>query len=936
MIISDELRSHIKQDRLRFYAHSCMEMWTAFHASDENEILSLLPQLISPSEMAAWSAKLQNSDGTLNPGPLYGEYPGLEEILQRISSDCGIYLDEMEARIEENRAEISRVFFHDEDFGQITGLSNENADLHRHGRCMAIVQTEKGPFLYRPRDVRFDVFYEKTVRNFFSEFTRAPRCISCDGYGFSEFIPAAPVENESGIAHYFYNFGALAALIRALSGSDIHAENILAAGTFPVLVDLETILRPEARLLCRSSLPAAEESFAGFYRCSLGLSGILPGFGEKNIINPLIGTDSRTHSTPFIGTKSYPVCGCEEDFLRGLRAGYLRCLEIREELLAGVRALADVPARVLIRSTAVYFKLFEMRLSPDVLRSGTGDAKLKQELEKVFISYQRDDLLPVADCERKSLMENDIPLFHAPGGSRDLFCDGVLICRDFFRKTALENAEAALLSMNEDELRFETELFREALLRSGKPKIQENAQPEISQSISPDLLLREAEEALLRLRRHAVTSPAGDISWLAADPDSSLRPMDCGLMNGFMGVGIFASAVLTEEKEAGHVTSEVEKEAGHVTSEDEIMHPDAKDKTVHAAAEEILGSVSKQYREMTASFSEDGSIIPAPCLSIGFDRGAAGILLSLMMMGKTDEAVSFARNFLPRIDYGSPAKPDPGSIQKSDSGFTPKNDFTGGAAGLLQVLCRCPELLRIREGREVAGRCVISLLKNRKLETKYGMLWETAAKDRPLSGMGHGMAGIACALNLARAALDRGMLSESTFTRRDLTDAIDAAVSFEYAVYSEKLKNWPDFRGTPSPDHGLLGFCSGAPGIGLSMLSLIRNGYDTREVRTNLERAVTACLAQPLLYRDHLCCGNCARIDFLLEVLREGERPDVREFLNHFLAEMTARKNRTGEYTVIPPDYENVFSAEFFYGVSGIGYEMLRVCDPGRFPSVLI
>jgi hypothetical protein len=111
MIISDELRSHIKQDRLQFYAHSCMEMWTAFHASGENEILSLLPQLISPSEMAVWSAKLLNPDGTLKPGPLYGEYPGLEEILQRVSSDCDIYLDEMEARIEKNRADISRVFF---------------------------------------------------------------------------------------------------------------------------------------------------------------------------------------------------------------------------------------------------------------------------------------------------------------------------------------------------------------------------------------------------------------------------------------------------------------------------------------------------------------------------------------------------------------------------------------------------------------------------------------------------------------------------------------------------------------------------------------------------------------------------------------------------------------------------------------------------------
>ena len=150
-------------------------------------------------------------------------------------------------------------------------------------------------------------------------------------------------------------------------------------------------------------------------------------------------------------------------------------------------------------------------------------------------------------------------------------------------------------AMNEDELRFETELFREAFLRSGKPKIQENAQPDVSQnisanssgsispnfsgcispnfsgSISPDLLLREAEEALLRLRRHAVTSPAGDISWLAADPDSSLRPMDCGLMNGFMGVGIFASAMLAAENETGNAASETKKEARHAFPDPERL-----------------------------------------------------------------------------------------------------------------------------------------------------------------------------------------------------------------------------------------------------------------------------------------------------------------------------------------------------------------------------
>ena len=52
-------------------------------------------------------------------------------------------------------------------------------------------------------------------------------------------------EDEAEIRAYYGRLGSLLALIHALQGNDFHLENVVAAGPYPVAIDLETISVPD-------------------------------------------------------------------------------------------------------------------------------------------------------------------------------------------------------------------------------------------------------------------------------------------------------------------------------------------------------------------------------------------------------------------------------------------------------------------------------------------------------------------------------------------------------------------------------------------------------------------------------------------------------------------------------------------------------------------
>lgn len=317
-----------------------------------------------------------------------------------------------------------------------------------------------------------------------------------------------------------------------------------------------------------------------------------------------------------------------------------------------------------------------------------------------------------------------------------------------------------------------------------------------------------------------------------------------------------------------------------------------------------------------------------------------------------------------------------------------------GAAGLLLVLCRFKELYETEEGKHAIRVCAGRLLALKTLEQKeHPPLWDTLRLGRPVSGMGHGMSGIAAALMRAYRILGH----------QEYGIAAQDALDFEYRIYEFSLNTWPDLRASSRPSAFMHGYCSGAPGIGLAMLICLESGSEEggcgtcdrgknrygrgkgeesgcrrelseknrcggnvcredrngegadrmcacgeneneqqaceewrQKAKKNLNRALAACWNQELLFRDHLCCGNSAAVDFLLEAGLRLKRPELMNEAGEILCRMAKRKAERGNYTFLPSGYVQTFDPSLFYGAAGVGYEMLRLAEPEKIESLLL
>ncbi|HET9397065.1 MAG TPA: type 2 lanthipeptide synthetase LanM, partial [Nitrospiraceae bacterium] len=136
------------------------------------------------------------------------------------------------------------------DPSELHELSFGAGDSHRGGATVTIVRGESWSVVYKPRSLAID----RTLRDFVAELgddhgsplnVRIPEVIDCGDYGWVEFVSHRFAAGPEELLNFYRGIGHLLALMRLLSGSDLHAENMIAHGGTPVVVDCETLFTPK-------------------------------------------------------------------------------------------------------------------------------------------------------------------------------------------------------------------------------------------------------------------------------------------------------------------------------------------------------------------------------------------------------------------------------------------------------------------------------------------------------------------------------------------------------------------------------------------------------------------------------------------------------------------------------------------------------------------
>ncbi|HZR39653.1 MAG TPA: lanthionine synthetase LanC family protein, partial [Ktedonobacteraceae bacterium] len=161
---------------------------------------------------------------------------------------------------------------------------------------------------------------------------------------------------------------------------------------------------------------------------------------------------------------------------------------------------------------------------------------------------------------------------------------------------------------------------------------------------------------------------------------------------------------------------------------------------------------------------------------------------------------------------------------------------------------------------------------------------------------------------------------------------------YEHSVFLPEQQNWPDLRDiarahSQKSEHAtMVAWCHGAPGIGLSRLGSLRY-LDDATIREEITIAVKTTLEQGFGTNHSLCHGDMGNLDVVLKASIVLNDQRYQEEATRLTAMLLESIECQGWCTGVPMGIE---TPGLMTGIAGIGYELLRLVDHTRVPSVLL
>lgn len=799
------------------------------------------------------------------------------------------------------------------DPGLLCEINEGAGDVHRGGRSVITLTWSSGlRVVYKPHSLALDIHFQELL-SWFNEHGHQPAfrtltLLDKQAYGWCEFVVANGCTSQAEVERFYQRMGSYLAVLYVLEATDFHAENLIAAGEDPVLVDLETLLHPR--------FGALRDADAGGY-AMLNHSVIRPGFlptGDRSGID-MSGLTGQTNAVqvatwqgqgtdelqmvrgeveleagkhrPVLQNQPINVQDYAQEIICGFTRAYRLFIEHREEFLQTVlpRFSGD-EVRVLLRPTQQYLRLKTDGFHPDVLRDALERDRL---FDRLWIGAEHIlALAPVIAAEHADLWNEDIPRFTTSPTSHALLTSRGEIISGFFEKTSLAMAKQLLQQMDESDLEKQIWLIRASLanqalntntVRRGPLELS----PTHSQATSEQLL---SAATTIGNRLHMLALFQQDtVDWLdlhlAQGQEWSIRPLGLDLYTGLPGVALFLAHLGALNGEA-------------------IFTSTAR-RILQTLRERVGPPEQHEHWPCIGAFNGAGSLI--------YLFSHLGHLWQESALYSEAEAIVA---YLPRL------------IDQDEL-----LDVIGGAAGCLAALLSLHAVAPSEQTLNAALHCGEHLLKHRST-TPEGTGWITKNEQVPLTGLAHGNAGIA--LNLLR------LWSVSNDER--FRQAALESLAYERKLFSPEHHNWPDLRVPPGSSAAqnqqersyMVAWCHGAPGIALARLASLAYVEDGK-IQEEISEAVEALLLEGFGKNHSLCHGDLGNLEILLAVARH--LPEVcsaeafKPLQNALLESLTTSGQRSG----IPGGTE---VPGLMLGLAGSGYALLRQVAPERVPSVLL
>lgn len=805
--------------------------------------------------------------------------------------------------------------------GPVVRLEGGLSDPHEGGRSVHLLTFEDGARLvYKPKDVRFDAAWGALVDRLNDTGApitlRAVRTLACDGYGWTEFIEHVGCTDGTGAARFFRRAGAWLALFHCFASTDMHHENMLAAGEHPVPIDLEMALQaptedrrtpPDAELAFRAAADRVAESVIAV--------GLLPSYGKApdNTVFAVGGVTSERTARVRLGWQDVnsdamrPERVREQDryipnlpLVAGRRASlqdhmsefvggfedYARFIQRRSagtDLGGMFEGFADTSLRAVLRPTRFYGMLLDRlrdhrQMGDGVLWSSQADfvARLTDWDD------ENDPLWNAQRAERAALLELNVPRFVAASDATEIRdASGTTVQTESV--PGLTRARQRVAGLDDKAIAWQVDVIRQSTIVADR-----NANSILPQDVCERVpgaaeLRTHADAIADELCRHAMLAGPGaawiGLDWLGDSEVSQLAALDRDLYGGASGIAVFLAA---------HAA---------VTGADRSA----------CLARGALAAVRSELRGRNAARI-------ARSIGIGAGTGLGSVIYSLVLVADSlGDAEMLAEAHAAAALFTD-------DLIAADRQL----DVMGGAAGAALALLRLHRQTPSAVALDRAVACGRQLLTRPRAGSGASRSWKGQGPgEQPLNGMSHGAAGFALALAaLAAASGDR-----------DFAAAAMECIDFENSSYDPHRRNWPDLRFAPTPKWPSQ-WCHGATGIGLARAATLEcDVLDGTMLRDDVRHALAATEQGWPARSDILCCGALGGVEFLRAAGQVLGRDDLAGLAARRLKTVLDIAATSGDYRWTGGDRR--FNLGLFRGLAGVGYTVLRQLDDS-IPNVLV
>ncbi|MEU6279018.1 type 2 lanthipeptide synthetase LanM family protein [Streptomyces sp. NPDC047028] len=849
---------------------------------------------------------------------LFATYPVLPGLLAREAYGTAQALAELLDRLRADRAVLDGGLLPGAGTVRLTEVDLGAGDRHGGGRSVAVLRFSDGRRLvYKPRPLGLHQCWNGLLDWFRTALPDlAPRGVTVlprGDYGWAEFVTPASCADEAEVALFYRRQGALLALCHAIDATDLHAENVIACGAHPVVVDVETLFHPA----WQPRTDVGDDPAPAALDDSVARTGLLPwllstdagdvdvsafgGGGPDAAALSVrdwagLGTDTLRlvrRPAPAPGGANRPTLHGRTvepldhgDSLRtGFALGYRAVLAGAEELTGADGALARFaghPTRVVMRPSHVYATMLAESVAPERLTSREAHAA-------AFAGLTAETGLPhlreLAPYERADLLAGDLPLFTGRTDGRRLTTSRGEPLPFTPAASGLEAARAKIARMSTSDLRKQDWVIAATLATSaakggggasrhlttpaqrtpsrgaGNCATSHSTPAATQRTPAPLALARQLAEGLLtRAERNATRTNWIGLETLDDGASWTVAQLGGGLADGYTGTALFLA------------------ELGALTGVERYSAVAA-----HAArALPDLVGVLARYPALAQEVGPGGYF------------GLGGICYGLVRLAGLLDDGALRAALRPALTALAAAADAPGQ----DLGVG--NGPAGGLAALHAVHAETgdPEAARLAD--TFAARLAEAV---------------DAGQGYGEPGFLSGAAGVRWALGLREGGGIRP--GGGRGASRDGAGTPSAAFTRPGGDPDE----WPADGG----GSGELGWCRGQAG---AVLALGGEAAGTPLAH----RFLGAVADRPPLADQSLCHGELGVIEALIELERSGH-PGARRLRVAAGRHVIEAVERDGARCATP---DHVPTPGLLHGMAGIGYGLLRLYDPGEVPSVLL